>query len=567
MAVSVVSFSQVADWFDNTTTHSVSGVSWSSGDVVVVYAAKENGITALNTPSNANLSFTLRASQTDGGSGEAPVYIWSAVAGSAQAAQTIQVTTTGTQTWGLAVWVLSGASGSFANATNNRTESTITFTPSAGSGVLYGYADWAAAAAGRTLATGTGIGTERIDTSNGTNYGVYVGDWMGVTAGSTAFGVTSYTGLQIGHLALEVLAASTGPAEAPGFFRVGFPGLNPDGRVYLPYPRSLNDTSSGVAVDLAGSIPAASGQTADVTVGFALSGHADLTSQHTGLVGLVLPHAGHVDAASGITGASGLALPLAGHTDAASQETGNLGQNFAVSGHLDAASQESGTLGQNFAVSGHVDAASQESGTLTATFSLAGHLDAASQETGSLVVTYSLTGHIDGTSGLTGGIAGSVPLDGTIPTSSQETGVLGLGLPLAGHSDVASASTGLLGLPVTMSGHIDATTLEIGDLTTSSFVTLAGHVDAAALVIGTPTVSITCTGTIPTTTGLTNAELRLMVPLGGLSPGTLDASGTLRVVVPLAGGAGLVFVPLEIVPGQQIEITGIVNLRRRYRMR
>jgi hypothetical protein len=209
MAIAVASFSQVANWFDEPATASIAGLSWNSTEVVVVVGGKEHGLNTLAAPTNANLTFTQRVMQrTD--ANESVAAIWTAVAGSSQTSQTIQITDANAQHYGFAVWVLSGASGSFANASGGLTEAGFTFTPTAGSAVIYGCFDWAATS-GKTIATGTGTATERVDTTNGTSYGIYLGDWVGVTASSTTFGVTSYTGMQVAHGVIEVLADAAPP--------------------------------------------------------------------------------------------------------------------------------------------------------------------------------------------------------------------------------------------------------------------------------------------------------------------------------------------------------------------
>lgn len=204
MAVSVASFNQVADWFVSTTPRTITGLSWTSGDVVVVVGGAETASTSVATPTNANLTFALQASETSGGSGEAAIWVWIAVAGSSQSSQTIQATATGGQWWGFAVWVSSGASGSVANATADLTDSAFTFTPTVDSLVIYGHMDWNATS-GKTITAGTGTPTERFD-ANGSNYGVYLGDWVNVAASSASFGISSYAGVQIARARIEVLA-------------------------------------------------------------------------------------------------------------------------------------------------------------------------------------------------------------------------------------------------------------------------------------------------------------------------------------------------------------------------
>jgi hypothetical protein len=206
VAVSVASFAQVANWFDSN-AKTITGQAWSTSDVVVVVGAKEHvGTASIPPPTNANLTFASQASQLTGGVNEPGIQIWTTVAASGQTGQTISFADPGAEVNGYGVWVLSGASGTFANASANLTESAFTFTPTAGSVVIYGHSDWLATS-GKTITTGTGTATERVDTTNGTNYGVYLGDWAGVTASSASFGISSYTGTQVARGVIEVLGA------------------------------------------------------------------------------------------------------------------------------------------------------------------------------------------------------------------------------------------------------------------------------------------------------------------------------------------------------------------------
>ena len=225
MAVSVASFNQVADWFVSTSPRTITGLSWNTGDVIVVVGGVENNDITLSTPTNANLTFTLRASQTSGGAGEAGIYVWTAVAGSSQTGQTVSLArSAAVQQFGFAVWVCPGGSGSFANASADLTEAAFTFTPTADSLVIYGYFDWNATT-GKTITAGTGTPTERADFGNGATYGGYLGDWANVAASSASFGITSYTGVQIARGRIEILAAAAAAASLPMLKRPDYGAL------------------------------------------------------------------------------------------------------------------------------------------------------------------------------------------------------------------------------------------------------------------------------------------------------------------------------------------------------
>src|SRR5580765_2070361 len=220
MALSVAQYAQVATWFSSTTPRSVTGLSWSAGDIIVAVSALEssNLSQTLATPTNANLTFTLRASNQTGGGNEAWTYLWTATAASSQSSQSISFASnaTGGQMFGGAVWVISGAPTGVGVNFANLTESLTNLTVANGSVVCYMHADWSATST-FTIATGSGTATERTDVGNGTNYGVYTGEWVGVAAGTFGFGVTSYAGTTISKVAIEITAPN--PPAAPSEVR------------------------------------------------------------------------------------------------------------------------------------------------------------------------------------------------------------------------------------------------------------------------------------------------------------------------------------------------------------
>lgn len=207
MAASVAQFAQVADWFTTSSPQSVTGLSWSNGDKIIIIGGMETAAQSINTPTNANLTIGLEVSQTTGGALESPIWIWSAVAGSAQSSQTIQATSTSALMFGLAVIVITGTDGTDANGAADLTESAFTFTPTAGSVVIYAHMDWNVTT-GKTQTTASGTPTERRDAGNTTNYSQYIGTWENVTATSQSWGITDYTGTQISRAAIEVKAGA-----------------------------------------------------------------------------------------------------------------------------------------------------------------------------------------------------------------------------------------------------------------------------------------------------------------------------------------------------------------------
>lgn len=208
---SVASFTANANWFA-VGPKSVTA-SWAAGDVIVVFGAAETaGTTTLNTPTATGLTFTQRAVNDVGANTEAETAIWTAVAGSSGSGVTVQLTdTSGAIQIGLAVWVISSASGSFTALAGTNTEAAYgSVTVGSGDVVIVALADFTAQnPPGKAPLTGSGTATERFDTGNGTNYAVWGADWAGTAAGTFTFGPDSYTALQVSQVGLVV--ANGGP--------------------------------------------------------------------------------------------------------------------------------------------------------------------------------------------------------------------------------------------------------------------------------------------------------------------------------------------------------------------
>jgi hypothetical protein len=103
---SITQYAQVADWFASA-AGSITGVSWVTGDAIVVISGCENNVgTAPPTPTNANLTFSSLASSTSGADLECGINLRSAIAGSDQTSQTISLTDPGTESGGACLWVI-----------------------------------------------------------------------------------------------------------------------------------------------------------------------------------------------------------------------------------------------------------------------------------------------------------------------------------------------------------------------------------------------------------------------------------------------------------------------------
>lgn len=215
MAASVVSFNSTA--VSATTPQSVSSLSWNEDDVIVVVSDIEGANSSLGAPTNANLTFTARQTQDNGSANDSEIRAWTAKAGSTQSTQTVQATrSAGSGSWRMQVWVLRGVD-DYTGGWANLNESATAYNPSAGSVIIYAHSDWNATAAGRTPETNSGTVTERIDSQASGIMTTYACEWVGVNAGSDNWGVTSYSGMQIAQLGLEITEGAVLSTELEGF--------------------------------------------------------------------------------------------------------------------------------------------------------------------------------------------------------------------------------------------------------------------------------------------------------------------------------------------------------------
>ena len=197
-------------------TVDIAGVSWKAGDRLIVFNWTSNFGVTCTAPTTANLTFNAVAAGTQVAvASDCNFYTWEATAASAQTSQvvTMNKAIAGGQFGGIIyVVTTNGTITGYANAEANWTEAAFTKTVTSDSLILYAGADWNATTAGRTLTTGSGTATERIDAKASTSYSIVVGDWEGVAAGTFSFGLTSYTSWKVSQGIIEILA---GPAVIP----------------------------------------------------------------------------------------------------------------------------------------------------------------------------------------------------------------------------------------------------------------------------------------------------------------------------------------------------------------
>jgi hypothetical protein len=215
--LSITYYPPDSGWQVPGSTHTVSAVAWSTGDIVVCVAGSENDSPTFGNPSNANLTFGAPKANTAGASGvESRAYIWaSSAAASSQTGQTITVNDDfAAANKGIAALVVSGNPTGVANAIANLTESLISRTVSAGSVCVHFLFDWnGTTPPAKTPATASGTAVERAD--EGTSaYAIWGATWTGTSAGTFNFGPSDYTSLKVAQVFIEVTAPS-GAAATP----------------------------------------------------------------------------------------------------------------------------------------------------------------------------------------------------------------------------------------------------------------------------------------------------------------------------------------------------------------
>lgn len=218
MALSIAQFAQPSNWYLATgTNRGVTGVAWSSGDVIVAIGGCEAASYTFGTPANANLTFSLGNSVTAGTTNECNCYVWTATAGSSQTGQAITVTISDSaKMGGIAVWVVTGSPTGVGDLVANQTEVGPGIVCVSGSVVCYAHFDWNATnPQGKTPATGSGTATERVDQGNTDNYGIYAADWVGTAAGTHTVGPNNYTSLKVAQGSAEVLPPAAGGGVPP----------------------------------------------------------------------------------------------------------------------------------------------------------------------------------------------------------------------------------------------------------------------------------------------------------------------------------------------------------------
>jgi hypothetical protein len=198
---------------DNTTL-TTSSFTPTAGDILVVKAAKENSASLTYGPPTDTQSntYTLRASHS--GTNQAPVWIWTAVAGSS-VSMTVSMTSSGASGWFRSFlvedWTRAALDATpVTNSTTNGTGAplaTLTTTQN-NSAVTWVNADFAAVSpSGRVYNTSAAVPIEEDvhDKSSATNYVAYYASQSAASPGSQTFGLTSPTGQTWSMVGIEIL--------------------------------------------------------------------------------------------------------------------------------------------------------------------------------------------------------------------------------------------------------------------------------------------------------------------------------------------------------------------------
>lgn len=207
-----------SDFVTPTSASEVTGsITWSTGDLVLVFGGCENGSNTLNTPTATGLSFGLITSIDSGVGGNSSVFLWSATAASGGSGTVTSTINGGSASRGLAAYVFSGSGGLGGNATlSGSTAKTISLTRgNANSAVATMLADWNAIS-DTVVTSSPGSGTVRQATESPAHATYFVTDWGDQgSPGVTSYGITNHTGtVRMSGIAVEVKGLSDFPLSS-----------------------------------------------------------------------------------------------------------------------------------------------------------------------------------------------------------------------------------------------------------------------------------------------------------------------------------------------------------------
>lgn len=192
---------------------SVSGVSWGTGDIIVVGGLTEGstGSDTISTPTATGLVFSPIVAVPPNSACFAG--LWSATATSPGSSVTVSANKSAplSQYSGLSVWVFPGASGVGNHTSGNTTAATAALTPTqAHSAIVWLVGDWNAGSIGSEVPTPTD--NRAAGTVSG-RYSYYVADLTDQpSTGSTSYGITGQGGSgPYSIVAVEVVLTSTTP--------------------------------------------------------------------------------------------------------------------------------------------------------------------------------------------------------------------------------------------------------------------------------------------------------------------------------------------------------------------
>jgi hypothetical protein len=213
------SFFDAASWATTTGTVTCTAT-WALGDEVLIWGFGESDAATLATPTATGLgTVTLVTSILTGG--QCTAYLWRATATSAQTGQTISSTKSGGSLHaGIAATVIPGGVSSLTALTGSNAEAPFNSAVGAGDGVAVGFSDFTATLGAGAPSTGSGTATERVEFVN-SQYGVWIADWEGTSAGTFDFGRSSYAGLAVAQVGAKFTPAVLGPSVTQTHARWG----------------------------------------------------------------------------------------------------------------------------------------------------------------------------------------------------------------------------------------------------------------------------------------------------------------------------------------------------------
>lgn len=224
---------------DSVNAESLAGVTWSTGDRILVIAITGDNTADSTAPAVTGLTFTAptpTSGTNPSNTGSAcKGYFWLSDAAASSSSGTITSSGTGNNSKNLMVWRISGTSGIGSSLTAVGSGLTASLTRSGANSVVMGaLGDWNASGDVTVTATPSTAGTVDTAQTSAGQYTVNCWHWDDQgTVGTTSYGVANYTGTARSTIVLVELLASTATTSDTPRFRRAHNGL------YLPLNRTI----------------------------------------------------------------------------------------------------------------------------------------------------------------------------------------------------------------------------------------------------------------------------------------------------------------------------------------